>query len=257
MKIYISVISHEHSELINKLECLESLSENLHIVLKSNAPNDDFIFENNKNIKWLNHSYGFGFGANNNIVYQYCIDELGMTDNDYFIVLNPDVVISDTIIESLVESMNRDQVPIATINLFKDYSKETYDYSIRRFPSLLQFVSSFLGMQNTSIIDKNVVKKPLKVDWAAGSFLAFRAGHYKMLGGFDEKYFMYCEDIDICYRSAKMNLLVTYYPQFEAIHLARHANRKVFSKHFYWHVSSVLRFLMTKVGLTKPKSILD
>ncbi|WP_017026544.1 hypothetical protein, partial [Vibrio rumoiensis] len=148
----------------------------------------------------------------------------------------------------------KDQVPIAAINLFKDYDKTSYDNSVRSFPSFLQFVSSFLGGKNTSILDKKSILKPTNVDWAAGSFLAFKASYYKKLGGFDENYFMYCEDIDICYRSMKMGSPVMYYPQFEAIHLAKHANRKILSRHFYWHVSSVIRFLMTKVGLTKAKS---
>lgn len=122
------------------------------------------------------------------------------------------------------------------------------------FPSLKHFIKSFLGLGNSSIVDKSKIIEPCHIDWAAGSFLAIQSCHYLKLGGFDEKYFMYCEDIDICYRSFLMNIPVKYYPAIHAIHLAKHANRKIFSKHFYWHFSSAIRFLLTKKNLTKMKS---
>lgn len=255
MAIYISIVSHGHSDLINELSCLLTLSNHFKIVVKSNKPNDSFCeLSNAPNFYWINEQYGCGFGHNNNIVFRYCQTELGMSSNDVFIVLNPDVVISFNEIETLVNEMKRDQSKVSAINLYKDTEQMIYDNSIREFPSLLQFIKSFLGLGNNSIIDKNNITLPSPVNWAAGSFLAFEANHYATLGGFDEKYFMYCEDIDICYRSYLLGYNVIYYPEIRAIHLAQHANRKLFSKHFYWHVTSVIRFLCTKVGFTKPKS---
>ncbi len=39
------------------------------------------------------------------------------------------------------------------------------------------------------------------MEWVAGSFIAFKSSSYRKVQGFDENYFMYCEDIDICYRA--------------------------------------------------------
>jgi hypothetical protein len=92
----------------------------------------------------------------------------------------------------------------------------------------------------------------MTVDWAAGSFLLFRSGMYTELNGFDTSYFMYCEDIDICWRAkVKVKSPVVYLPHIKALHYAKHANRNVFSKHFYWHVKGVLRFLAKKNGLIR------
>lgn len=257
MNIFISVISHGHSELINKLECLAELSEEFNVVVKSNKPQDCFDDINRKsNFHWLNGDYGLGFGHNNNIVYEHCRKLLGMLEEDYFIVLNPDVIIEAGEILNLVEKMNVNSSKISAINLFKDNNKSIYDYSIRNFPSFSQFVQSFLGFENRAILDKSKLNTPTYVDWAAGSFLAFKASHYAELNGFDENYFMYCEDIDMCYRSQLFGERVLYFPEIKAIHLAKHANRKLVSKHFYWHVKSVIRFLLTKSGLTKIKSSL-
>ncbi|MDE1220613.1 glycosyltransferase family 2 protein [Vibrio aestuarianus] len=218
------------------------------MVVKSNKPGDLFESLNNKhNFHQIDGSYGCGFGENNNIVFDYCCSVLGMKEDDYFIVLNPDVIIKPCMIKILIEYMERDRINLAAINLFKDEAEEVYDNSIRQFPSLLQFVKSFLGFNNDSLLDKNQLTSSIEVDWAAGSFLAFRASHYKALKGFDEKYFMYCEDIDICYRSCLVGERVTYFPDVKAIHLAKHENRKLFSKHFYWHVSSVFRFFFGKI----------
>lgn len=255
MNVYISVISHGHSRLINQLSCLSELSEKYEVVVKSNKPGDDlYTLENSPRFHWLNREHGLGFGHNNNIVFDYCCSELGMKEDDYFIVLNPDVTIEYSQIKLLIEKMSTDGTKLSAINLFKDYDKKKYDNSIRNFPSLTQFVKSFLGLGNSAIIAKSSIINPSPVDWAAGSFLGFKASHYGDLNGFDEKYFMYCEDIDICYRSYLLGENVQYFPEIQAVHLAKHANRKLFSKHFYWHVTSVIRFLLTKLGLTKAKS---
>jgi hypothetical protein len=255
MNVYISVISHGHSELINELSCLSDLSNHFKVVVKSNKPNDCFRqLALNPNFHWLDNRYGCGFGHNNNIVFEYCQSELSMSDNDVFIVLNPDVIITVDSVKRLLSEMYNKEIKISAINLFKNKELTEFDNSIRHFPSLKQFVKSFLGLGNCSIIDKNKLTMLCSIDWAAGSFLAFKALHYKILGGFDEKYFMYCEDIDLCYRSNKIKVPVTYHPNIVAIHLAQHANRKIFSRHFYWHVSSVFRFLLSKLGMTKPSS---
>ena len=248
MAIFISVVSHGHGRLISNLGCLEKLAVDHTVVVKSNIGGDDLHALNEmSSVHWIDSSYGLGFGANNNIIYEYCKRELSLSSDDYFLVLNPDVIISEESLRDLVLKMDAENKRLSTINLFKNDSYSEYDNSIRHFPTLLQFASSFLGLGNKTIIDKSNINTRTDVDWGAGSFLCFKASHYEELKGFDERYFMYCEDIDICYRSHLMNVAVVYYPEIRAIHLAKHANRKVLSKHFIWHVSSVIRFTVGKI----------
>ncbi|MCP3429125.1 glycosyltransferase family 2 protein [Opacimonas viscosa] len=255
MNVYISVVSHGHSSLINQLSCLPELAKRYKVIVKSNKLGDSFCgLNNNSNFHWIDKSYGLGFGHNNNIVFNFCRSTLGMNQSDYFIVLNPDVFIESNEIDLLIKKMIESNSKLAAINLYKDYDGIIHDYSIRKFPSLMQFAKSFLGLGNSSLIDKSVISAPCKVDWAAGSFLGFVVSHYAALNGFDENYFMYCEDIDICYRSHLLGEKVTYFPQIRAVHLTKHANRKLFSKHFYWHVISAIRFLLSKFGLTQLNS---
>lgn len=257
MAVFISVVSHGHSSLIHELRSLNQLCEEFIVVVKSNKAGDDFSdLASHDNVYWINEAYGMGFGKNNNLVFSFCKQELGMKEEDYFVVFNPDIHMETSQLSKLICLMDNEKTKVSAINLYKDKQQRVYDNSIRTFPSLLQFVKSFLGFRNDSILDKSKISERTMIDWAAGSFLAFTVEHYKSLGGFDESYFMYCEDIDICFRSNKAGEPVVYYPQVHAYHLAKHANRKLFSKHFLWHVSSVIRFLLTTHNLRNSKTSL-
>ena len=91
--------------------------------------------------------------------------------------------------------------------------------------------------------DKNTITEPIHVDWASGAFLAFDATHYAQLLGFDLRYFMYFEDVDICYRSTLLGKEVRYYPNLRAVHAAAHKNRDIASKHAIWFFHSFMKFL--------------
>lgn len=257
MSIFISVVSHGHSKLIQKLACLSVLSQKYTVVVKVNKHEPGLIsYLRNNNIVYIDEKYDSGFGHNNNIVYEYCKNHLSMNSNDYFLVFNPDIISDERTIDKLIDLMVENNTLLAGVNLFKDNQYSIPDNSIRNFPSLFQFIKSFIGMGNSTVINKELVIKEKQVDWAAGSFLAFKVSHYSHLTGFDEGYFMYCEDIDICYRSKKLGFPIVFFPQVKMQHLAEHANRSIFSKHFFWHVKSVMRFLLTKKGLTKVRSSL-
>ena len=246
--IYISVVSHNHLQLIESINCIQQLAkiDNVKIVIKTNTNEGKTRIFDNSNVFYIDSPSYIGFGHNNNIVYDYCKNNLKMSSRDYFIVLNPDVYIDIDNIKNLIDIMERKSIKIAAINLYKDEKYSIYDNSIRKFPSFMTFLNSFIGRGNNTLYDKNNITNITLVDWAAGSFLAFKSEHFNNLNGFDTKYFMYCEDIDICYRSMLEGEKVTYLPFIKAIHLAKHANRSVFSKHFYWHLLSSLRFLKVK-----------
>lgn len=202
-KLFISVVSHNHLNLILSLNCLTELSElpNAEIIIKTNTNEEQPEILKKNNIHFLSSPSGIGFGHNNNEIFDYCQNSLDIKDTDYFIVLNPDVYIAKKELLNLITLMNEENIFLSAINLYKNKQLTEYDNSIRKFPTFMTFFMSFIGRGNDSIYDKNKINQPTKIDWAAGSFLAFNAAHYNRLKGFDTRYFMYCEDIDICYRS--------------------------------------------------------
>jgi N-acetylglucosaminyl-diphospho-decaprenol L-rhamnosyltransferase len=258
MKIYISVVSHGHEKLISEIGCLAKLSEHtqIEIVIKNNVPLISHSLTNlvnENNIHLLDECYGLGFGENNNYVYKWCVENLSMLDDDWFLVLNPDVLVDASSIIDLANRAVDNCHELATINLYKNNEYTVYDNCIRTFPTLLDFVSSYIGLGNKTILEKKNIFNEQKVDWAAGSFLLFKSSLYRDLGGFDPNYFMYCEDIDICWRAQKLKVKsLVYYPDIRAIHYAEHANRSLFSKHFIWHVKSMIRYLLIAYRIIKP-----
>lgn len=150
-------------------------------------------------------------------------------------MLNPDIEISLESISSLLTEFQHTQTDIAAINLFKNRAMTEYDNSIRHYPKLLNPFKTLLRLPRKDFYNKSVIKQPIKIEWAAGSFLMFKASCYQELKGFDEKYFMYFEDADICTRANLKGYDVMYFPNIKAVHFTSHQNRKLFSKHFIWY----------------------
>ena len=245
--IYVSVVSHNHFDLIKEIGCLEELSkhENVKVVIRDNISESNFDQWCKKHdIIYTSNNKFNGFGKNHNLNFEQ-VTKLGAKDNDLFLVLNPDLHIQPSDLLKLKELMKNHNVFLATINLYRDNNFLQYDNSVRKFPKLKHFVSSILFGVNSSILNKDKLDDVSYVEWAAGSFLMFQVSTFRMLKGFDEKYYLYCEDIDICKRYSQVygeNLLFS--KSIKGIHYARFNNRKILSKHFYWHIKSTMRYLL-------------
>ncbi len=243
--LYIAVVSHKHFNIINELNCLPKISTlpEVKVIVKDNygEPELKSYCELN-DIQYLDENKGIGFGANNNFIFKKIMAEA--SESDYFLILNPDVYIEVDKLLSLVTKMNSSNISCATINLYKDKRYTTYDNSVRKFPTLLTFLGSYLFGRNNSIEDKSTFSSVQEIEWCAGSFIILDVRSFKLLNGFDERFFMYCEDIDLCWRlKYKLNTKLYCFADIKAIHYARFNNRRLFSKHFYWHIKSICIYL--------------
>lgn len=244
MTVFVSIVNHGHDAMIVDNPTLPTLAQHFTIIIKSNTQPTpaltDFCCEHH--IHLLRGSKPKGFGANNNEVFQYVQSHLNPTGKDFFLALNPDVEIDAESVSELVAQAIEYQADISAINLYTDKSLSTYDRSIRRYPSLLSPLKSLVGIPRSDVYDKSKIDKPTRIEWAAGSFLLFTVYSFELLSGFDERYFMYFEDADICTRANKQKLNVYYFPNIKAVHFASHQNRRLLSKHFIWYWQSSLRY---------------
>jgi GT2 family glycosyltransferase len=244
VSLFICIVNHHHDHLIINNSNLKELATKYSVLIKSNSQAskalDKFCLDNN--ILFLQGQKNKGFGANNNEVYLYAKNKLGLKSDDYFLVLNPDIIVTQETLETLLKLAKAYNADISTINLYKNIERTEYDNSIRKFPTLLNPIKSFFRIKRNDFYDKNIIKEPLIINWAAGSFLLFKVSCFETLNGFDEKYFMYFEDVDICHRAYKNGRKVIYFPQIHAIHLAKHHNRRIFSSHFLWYLKSSFRY---------------
>lgn len=246
MSIFVAVVSHNHSNDIiyglkpHKINALANVT----VVIKDNRPCGKLHKYCEKHgIDYLPNVHRKGFGQNNNDIYLYCRIKYNMTDDDLFIALNPDVIVNPNTFQQLDKLMVKHEVNLAAPNLYKDAQMKTLEGSVRKFPMPWDFISSFVFKSQRTTVARERLNTPASVDWASGAFLAFRAKLYKKLSGFDPRYYLYCEDLDICWR-AKILLdePTWYFPDIKAIHKGHRHSRSLLSIYFCWHVTSVIKF---------------
>ncbi|MCU6434601.1 hypothetical protein LPB67_12545 [Undibacterium sp. Jales W-56] len=245
--IHVAIVSHGHENLLinSQLGGLLASGTALKIWLKDNQPSADLkTYCEQHGVHYSDDLPGLGFGENNNFIFEQIRQEYGFQTGDYFVVMNPDLSTSAETILALTAQMTADACAVATIDLFKDPQYRVHDANIRHFPTYASLWNLVTARSLTDSYDKMAITDSRYVDWASGAFLVFDAAHYRQLGGFDQAYFMYFEDVDICYRSHQLlNQGVLYYPQFKAVHLAAHQNRNLISRHAFWLITSFLKFL--------------
>ena len=144
-----------------------------------------------------------GFGAGNNVALQKALSE--SAPPDYFYFLNPDAIPRPGAIEAFLSFMeNHPDAGIAGGLLCDEAG--ALEASLFRFPSFLSEVEHAISLGvirrllRNQIVTLDTPKTPTPVDWVAGtSFIARRAA-LETVGGFDETFFLYWEEIELCHR---------------------------------------------------------
>ena len=233
--VTLSVVSHGQNVLVNQLleDVQRHCADRVTLVLTENIPDPTPLAVGalscpvtriaNKRVK--------GFGANHNAAFTHC-------RTPYYCVVNPDIRLPADPFSTLVSNFTDKRVAIAG-PLVRNPAGAVED-SARRFPTLSILLGKVFGRNAGA--DYPTDKGPVTVDWVAGMFLLFRAEAFHSAEGFDERYFMYYEDVDIGRRFGKAGLKVVYDPRCEVMHDARRGSRKNPWLARY-HLLSVLRFL--------------
>ena len=172
-----------------------------------------------------------GFGANHNAAFERC-------RAPYFCVANPDIRLTADPFAALLRALEEPAAAVAG-PLVRKPSGEVED-SARRFPTLGSLLGKLAGMRGGPEYPWD--RGPIAVDWVAGMFMLFRSEAFRAVRGFDEGYFLYYEDVDICRRLHKAGRRALYQPGAEVIHDARRASRRDLA-YLRRHLQSMLRFL--------------
>jgi len=259
MKLFVSIVSHLHHSVLINLGTMKELAEHpgIEVICRDNIPTMPLPLACEKyGVHYVCNEAEYGFSANNNANFQYCLDNLGMTPNDYFVVFNPDLYMLKKSINDLVssvESLNRDfYVP----NLLLDKEEFMFDDNIRTYPKFRNFLETYLFNKRSTMLNRESGLIDSKLCWASGAFLILRARLYADAKGLDERYYLYCEDIDFCARLKKKNIYFHYLPHVKATHLRRRDSKRFMSKYFWWHVSSVFKYSFGRKSFESKKSVL-
>jgi N-acetylglucosaminyl-diphospho-decaprenol L-rhamnosyltransferase len=236
----LSIVSHGD---VNKLHHLlnsiqyheESLS--LEIILTDNLGNDLPGFDASawESFTTLRNKEPLGFAHNHNQAFQ-------IARGKYFCILNPDIIFTEPIFSALIEHLEKNPAIISPLIVDE---KNTLQDSFRKFPTPLAILKRKLPAYSFSPLAPDITGI-IHPDWIAGMFMLMRSENYKKLEGFDERYHLYFEDVDLCARARYLGLLPLVDTNLHIQHDAQRSSRKNF-RYLLWHIQSAVRFFSSKV----------
>jgi GT2 family glycosyltransferase len=237
--VSILIVTHNHEkdilELVNSL--IKFNYKNVYIC--DAASNDDTvkniektIFKNNVLKKQTLHS----FSKNNNDL----IKQFNLTTK-YYLLLNPDLYFNQDIVKEMYVAMESDEkIGVAATKLF--YPNDKVQVSWKKFPNFFQVLKKRLGI--TKAIHETQMKAG-EIDWCLGACMMISKKLLQDSKLLDERYRLYCEDIDICFKARVMGLKVVGIENCYAYHkLNEKSAKKIFSKYNYWNIASVIKFFV-------------
>ena len=234
----IIIVSYNTASLLKS--CIESIVKNTkdityEIIVVDNASTDNSVkvIRHSKLVSEslsptiIQNKKNLGFAAGNNI-------GLKQARGNYILLLNSDTKLTSNLLPEIVDWMDEHpKAGVATCMLTNT------DGSIQGtggyFPTLLRTIS-WMTIQDIPGVDKLIkpfhpmkgkswakntkfYKEEKQLDWVTGAFFLMRKEVYENVGNFDEKYFMYTEETDYCFRAKALRWQVWYLPQWSIIHI--------------------------------------
>jgi N-acetylglucosaminyl-diphospho-decaprenol L-rhamnosyltransferase len=161
----------------------------------------------------------------------------------YLLVCNPDLVVSPGAVSRLAAVLDESPTVALAGPMLRQVSGEVYP-SGREFPSMAEsvghgFVGLFWGGNPWTLRYRRIGQeqhRPRIADWVSGAFFLARRDAFDEVGGFDERYFMYVEDVDLCWRLHEAGWEIAYEPGAEVVHqqglsTSRHPYRMLAAHH--------------------------
>ncbi|MEJ8823980.1 glycosyltransferase family 2 protein [Variovorax humicola] len=223
--ITVSIVSHGQLALILPLlEQLDRFSTAMveKVVLTINIPEPDLIAGRQWQfpVERIDNPAPKGFGANHNQAFARC-------SSDWFLVLNPDMRFDNDVLSPLVAQAAPD-AGLLTPRILEPG---------KTAPEQHRAIITPLEILTRKRAGYRIPDVPA---WVPGLFMLLRSKAYAQVKGFDERFFMYGEDFDICARVRLAGWKLQVGENLRARHEAQrasHASRR----HLSWHVSSLLR----------------
>jgi N-acetylglucosaminyl-diphospho-decaprenol L-rhamnosyltransferase len=241
MSVGAVIVTHEADA--NLARCVESLRPQVdEIVVVANLPIGD---SRPPGVRIIESDQPQGFAANVN-------RGLAATDHEFVVIANPDTEATRDAVSVLHEfATSRPRCGVGGPQL--SYPDGSWQASRRRFPTVsgtlvrrtpLRYFLRRFGRQRTHYMLDDRPTEPVEADWMLGAFLLLRREMLREIGGFDERFRLYGEDIELCYRAAKAGWERWYVPQAVVTHrYAAETDHKLFTRRTLWHWRGMLRFV--------------
>lgn len=248
-KLSVSIVIYNNDEdVLLAVESIERstpslIEKKIYIIDNANASEDTVKkLTAYEDVEYINNGTNLGFGAGHNIAIKKAGTEF---KSDFHAIVNPDIVLEEDAFSPLIAYMKKNpdcgmvvpKIMTPDGELQKAYRREltVSDMFIRMF-----IKGGFAKKRARHTMQDMDYSKPFRVPFAQGSFLVGRTQILREISGFDDRFFLYMEDADLCKR---INLVssVMYCPDAKVVHKwekGSHKNKKLFKL----HVSSMIKY---------------
>lgn len=216
-KISIVIVNFNGGDFL--IRCLKSLQNvkdeaDLSIFVVDNVSSDGSFLKAKKlfpKLKYIQNKENIGFGAGNNVA-------LKLVKDENILLFNPDNEIKEGVLTTMLDFMDQNpDVGVSTCKIVLENG--LVDLTAHRgFPTPWASLLYFLGEDSLYHLSKRDLNSIHEVDAISGAFFLTRKSVLEKVGLFDEDYFMYAEDIDLCYRIKQAGFKVMYVPTVEILH---------------------------------------
>jgi GT2 family glycosyltransferase len=244
--VSIVLFNEDLKELTKTVHCFLNISLKKKLFLIDNTVEKRFENSfNHKDIVYIAVGKNIGFGSGHNII----LEEIKNLSKHH-LILNPDVVFQENVIYNLILELDK-KTEIAMIAPKVLFPNGKHQYSCRRYPSLKELLARRFPVLKpifkTTIYkgqyrDKDL-QMPFYAEYITGCFQLYKTADFISLKGFDERYFLYMEDVDICKKIEILGKKKLYSPQEEITHVLKQGSSKSI-KLFIRHTSSAIKYFL-------------
>ncbi|MDX2128639.1 MAG: glycosyltransferase family 2 protein [Chloroherpetonaceae bacterium] len=240
-KVSVIIVNYRTPKLL--LEAIRSVMNTVRnrfeIIAVDNASGDNtatLVREQFPLVHMIQSSVNVGFAAGNNLAMPFARGE-------YIFFLNPDTIVHEGSIDTLIAYLDSHlKVGLVSPKLLN--ADGSLQRSINRFYSFFgtlfdnRIASQFL--KTDAFEDHDTIRE---IDWAKGAALMIRHSILKEIGSFDEQFWIYAEEIDLCYRIKKAGWANVYLPSAVITHLEKQSSKQHRAEMFIQNYKSFYLFL--------------
>lgn len=158
---------------------------------------EELVAERFPDVRIVESCGNIGFAAGNNRLAQEARGE-------FLLLLNPDVVLFDNAIDALFEGRAAHPDAVAWGGVSVDAEGKPDSGNAVPVPSLSEYAAAAFGRSRRGVQEMDTCESDQQVDALMGGFVMLTRNAWSQSGGFDERYFLYCEEVDLFFRLAAM-----------------------------------------------------
>lgn len=222
-----SIEMHTDKKITKKIFIIDNSSDKTDNSQKAQLVDSIGVYED---VEYVNINDNLGFGKGHNSI-------IPLLNSKYHAIVNPDIVLQEDSFSKIIEFMDTSSAGLCIPHMVDEHGTrlDVYRRELTVFDVFVRFFCSnhFKRRQRWHTMQSSNYDKPFRVPFGQGSFLVIRTELFKEISGFDERFFMYLEDADLCKRVNEISEVV-YFPGTTVIHKwerGSHKNLKLFKMH--------------------------